>query len=215
MMSERWKRRVEKLAAEIGTTYRDGSSSKPGHTYHPIYFEGYDIPAQSAECVKEYGAMVAAVDFTGKTALDLGCNCGYFCFRLAYETNCGEITGIESDTRNVRLMRALCEHHRIHKVRPLLFDIVGGSPWSADVVIFINTHHWIVKQAGMERATLMLRNLVAKDLFFQTAHAQSGAKFKVMELADDAAIQDMLRSAGWKPRMILDNRNRYLYHCTR
>jgi SAM-dependent methyltransferase len=115
------------------------------------------------------------------SALDIGCNVGYFCFSLASK---GIPTlGVDRDDRLVRIAQHAARQLRAHSVGFCKMDLTPDTirllP-NVDLVLLLSVwHHW-VRGYGLEAASEMLAavwNKSQKVMFFETGEAEMPTEF--------------------------------------
>ncbi len=218
---------IENFIKEIGSgEYRDGSSSRAGMPYHPIPFDNFKhIKPHKLAIQDDYEVIKRHIkDKIGNigTALDIGCNVGFITFSLERDFKC-KVYGIERDLNNFVLASALAHDYTGQgQVELGLGDAHDLLKFisQTDVALFLNTHMWLHKQHGPEKVRSFMKDLASKTkhLFFQTAHAGSGGKYRIPELGDYQAIESYLNSLGFGDVVSLKNSSdhggeRYLIYC--
>ena len=78
-----------------------------------------------------------------------------------------------------------------------------------DLVICMNVHMWLEKQLG-KKVDLVISNLInhSKQMFFQTAGAESAGKYLVKWLKSKEDIQEYLERLGGKKVTFIDTSKR-------
>jgi SAM-dependent methyltransferase len=125
-----------------------------------------------------------------QTALDLGCNVGFFAIKLAYA---GVTTiGVENHPTFYRTALYALRRLRLSNAGVLVITInpetVRALP-SADAVLFLALWHHLVRACGLDEATEMLRVVWAKTrgvLFFETGEAEMPASFGLPAMGHDS-----------------------------
>ena len=184
--------------------YKDGSSKRRGFLYHPIPFEEFSDTSvhKKLSAVKEYDFISKDIgDLKNLKILEIGCANGYFSFNFAKK--CKEVIAYEGDKLVYDVNRTIQDYKGINNIKFINnyvdIDVVNSLDSDFDVALMLNVHMWIYKQLGAEKTTNLLKLLVpkVKILYFQTAHKQSGGKFKVMEWEDKHQIEDYLYGLGF------------------
>lgn len=147
-----------------------GGASNAGVLYQPaMHFDLRHIPAEHAG-EDRWAAMRSHVDGAG-TALDIGCNLGYFCHMLE---QCGfSCTGIEyeADIAFAAQKIAVAEGRSFQILNgdvldPAIFERAGRARF--DVVVALNIfHHFIKTESGHDRLRAMLGRLDCERMFFE------------------------------------------------
>lgn len=217
------KKTVLEMVSQIEGMKVPGSSTKSGVPYQPFPdFMRIEGPAaQKWQNVWNEYLLVQKLIDSDKFILDIGANIGYFSFMLSHHKN-AKCRAIELDRANRRVMEALNEimfhenyGHKIDVGQTIKFD--SGEVF--DYTLMLNVHHWIYKEKGAQPTKTLMRKIAkhSGELFFQTAHAESNAFYKVEELKNAESIIAYLHSCGWKDVTLLANtqpeKPRYLFHC--
>lgn len=217
---------IRRLIARIGGQgYRDGSSTTPGWTYHPIPFpELEDVPAHKQTPIEEHATILKDLggSVAGLRILDIGCALGYFSFRFAPTAR--EVVAVEGDEDVHRVVEAVCRWKGIRNIHPIRAymdrKVLASIEGSFDVALMLNVHMWIHKQLGPEETMALMRDLAGRTrrLYFQTAHAESGGMYRVDELRNRKDVQAYLERCGFsRVRRIRDTRahrgKRTLFAC--
>ncbi len=114
------------------------------------------------------------------SVIDVGCNQGYFLFRMAPYASIG--IGIEKAYNEVMYARALAGTRRINNLVFMSYSVtpdnIRSFP-SMDVVIFLSVfHHW-VRDFGENEAKVMLKELAQKSrkyFIFETGQYEEKGK---------------------------------------
>ncbi len=223
-LTETEKESAKALVEKIGSkTLCDGSSTKQGWVYHKIPFDGFaDVRTHKAACVVERNLIVDdLVGFDYQSVLDVGCSVGWFAFYFARLGK--DVLGIEADRSVFEVARFLREKSHLSTLafwNGSFDDHLTQSPLAYDVVLFLNVHMWIERQIGAERTAEALRRLSLKRFYFQTAHAASGGKAKVMRLKGLNDIAIYLQSCNFSKVKLLGETTahggvRYLFRAER
>jgi len=198
---------IEILLSRVGSGgYSDGSSIKRGWTYHPIPFaEFLNVPAHKIAAIGEYKEVLRYGELESKkniNILDVGSSVGYFSFKLAQLGNF--VTGIEADSKAWEVAEAIRVFKNISNINfinaKLNPQIMSNLNKNFDLALVLNVHMWLYKQLGAEQTMLLMRQISkkTKKMLFQTAGLQSGGKYLVKELTDNASIKNYLELCGFK-----------------
>jgi tRNA (mo5U34)-methyltransferase len=150
-------------------------------------------------------------DMAGMTALDVGCNAGFYSIELARRG--AEVTGIDHDERYLAQARWAAQEfglaNRIHYRAMTVYDLMGaesGLPRWFDVVIFMGVlYHLRYPLLGLDLAASRVRPSPSNDdadgglLVFQTLTTPDGC---ITPPLDDLPISERAKlvEPGW-PRM--------------
>ncbi len=149
----------------------DRGASKRGYLYqNPTHFDLNDIPYEHG-CDDRWAAIAAALDAGAGRALDIGCNLGYFCNRLA---SLGySVTGVEylPDIAFAAGKIASAERRGVNIIQGDILDQtlqqqLAERPF--EVVLAINIfHHFIKTESGFRGLERLLGGVKMRTMFFQ------------------------------------------------
>ena len=208
--------KTDALIQKVGLVYKDGSSGAPGTFYSPIPFPEYSKqPCHKINCILELETIKRHYDFKGKKVLEIGSAGGYFTFNLA-KLALG-VVAFEADTEVYEVTESIREEKDIRNIR-FINERFNGYTGEPDVCLMLNVHMWLHKQYGATATKQLLKDLNC-TLFFQTAHKESHAMYKVYELETKEDIADYLADCGFDPKLIGTNEHdgapRYLFKATK
>jgi SAM-dependent methyltransferase len=151
-----------------------GGASKEGSLYQmPTHFDLGDIPAEHG-CEDRWNAIAKHVPAATETALDIGCNLGFFCHRL--EDLGYTCFGIEYFPDIAYAAR------RVSQAEKRRFKIVTGDILAEEtlngigisdfgVVIALNIfHHFVKTEDGYTRLQKFMNRVRADTMFFEPHH---------------------------------------------
>jgi hypothetical protein len=171
----------------------------PGLRYQPLPWLGYDKADRGVGTLERWRAMEREIAVRpGASAMDLGCNVGFFVFSLAkmgFQT-----IGVEGDDIYWRIARHAARKMDLANVGLLNMYVTPQSvdllP-KTDVVIFLSVfHHW-ARYFGFDKATEMLARLwdhCGSQLFFDTGENEMPDYYNLPDMGPDAGqwIRDFL-----------------------
>jgi len=176
--------------------------SFPSLDYQPLPWLGLAKARRDAGVESRWREIDRVVSDVGaRSAMDIGCNVGYFAIALAMRGL--PVIGIEESPKYYRLMQ--------YAVRRLGLEEVGGLSFKltprtvsllpcADCVIFLSVWHHLVRAYGMQVATEMLQVIWSKAetvMFFETGETEMPAEYRLPNMAPDpgAFIAEYLEEA--------------------
>lgn len=157
----------------------------PRLNYQPLPWLNMNKARRSAGVFSRWAAIQKLLDerqLHPTTAMDIGCQAGYFAISLAQRG--ADVLAIEANSREFRILQ--------YVVRRLgLTDRIGTLQWlitlttvnmlpDVDCVIFLSVWHHMIREYGMEEATKLLHTLWSKTqqvMFFETGEAEMPANF--------------------------------------
>lgn len=157
-------------------------------------------------CLGRFEAFAAALPAQGAlSCIDIGCNIGYFTFRMAARK--GICLGIEIGRNEVNYARGLAALHNVRNANFLQFEVTPSSVAAlpaADVIICMSVfHHW-ARKLGLEAATAIMDGLAARCRYmvFETGQVNETDTTWAKDLAfmgqnSDAWIQQYLKARGF------------------
>jgi len=178
--------------AELGPWFHnlhlpDGSQTAPGHALG-------DFPAFKW---KEIAPHLPA-DLTGWTALDIGCNAGFYTFQLAQRG--ARVTGI--DVEPLFLQQAEWAagefglRHRVSFERRQVYDLAGMHE-KYDLVLFMGVfYHLRYPMLGLD----LVAEKVQRLMLFQTLTMPGNAVFEETTVDRDIDDREAFNHPGW-PKM--------------
>jgi len=195
---------IKDMIRELGRgAYRDGSSKRAGHLYHPIPFPEFsNLPIHKEAAEQEIKIIRSNTeDLDGGKILEIGCANGFYSFMLAPQAR--QIIAYEGDPQVCQINEAIRELKGIDNIQFInsYFDdeVAQVLDNDFDITIMLNVHMWIHKQIGPIRTLEMMQHIAASTttLFFETAHAESGGMYQVKELRNKQDIENYLYSCGF------------------
>jgi hypothetical protein len=170
--------------------------------YQPLPWVGIEKAKRDTGVESRWRVIAPVVEERNvRTALDVGCNVGFFPLSLAQMGV--EVVGVEQVARPVRLFT--------YTVRKLGLDNVGVLHWrispytvrmlpEADCVLFLSVWHHLTKDYGLEGAEQVLKALWAKTckvLFFETGEREMTPNYNLPDMGPDPAayLQSYLEQA--------------------
>ena len=177
--------------AELGPWFHnlhlpDGTQTAPGH------FLG-DFPTFKWEQIRGH----LPADLTGWTALDIGCNAGFYSFELARRG--ATVTGIDHDPRYLRQARWAAGRFglegRVRFEEKQVYDL-AASPETYDLVLFMGVlYHLRYPLLGLD----IVARKVGRRLIFQTL-TMPGEEVAEPPLDMPIDEREAMLEPGW-PRM--------------
>ena len=156
----------------------------PKPDYQPIPWLGIERARRSDGVQSRWKIIEQIVEeLNVTTAIDIGCNSGYFPIALALKEI--KTIGVESDSKYYDTMTYVVRHLKLKNVGMLQWEIGVENcellP-TADCIIFLAVWHHIVKFKGIEAASNMLSKLwnkTGKVLFFETGELEMPTSYKL------------------------------------
>lgn len=154
----------------------------PGLRYQPLPWIGYPEANRGSGTSQRWDVMKPIVEQSNsRTALDIGCNVGFFCFAMA-EMGLATV-GVEGLAKEFRIAAYARRKLRAAHVGLLSLHVapatVGLLPACDTVLLLSVWHHW-VRSYGLTAATSMLRDVwqrTGKLLFFETGESEMPAEY--------------------------------------
>jgi SAM-dependent methyltransferase len=191
------------IVDEIKKLSFSSPGSGAGKLYHEIPFEEFSEfnSARTSNDIR-LTKMVENYDFKGKRVLDIGCNIGYFCFKLAEK---GAICyGVDYDKDSIKVAKMLQDYKGIQNVNFFneLFDdnfiektLLDLGPF--DVIILQSVNHWLlnVLNSSKKLVNLMRKLFNEKQIIFY--EPSIGNKAFYPEMQDKKEVHKFLNSCGY------------------
>jgi len=197
------------FASNVGTgAYKDGSSVYKGYAYHIIDIPGFkeNIPYHKSTCIEEYEVIKRTLPINPKTSIDIGAAEGYFTFNLLRDFDLSLAYMYEADEKVSSFLLRSKYLYRLAQleIRDGFSDFVVLFQ-NFDVAIWLNSHMWVYKQLGKDRALKCVKNVLehCKYMYFQTCGAYGSGMYKVDEYKNEEDIYHMLMDAGAKDAQIV------------
>jgi tRNA (mo5U34)-methyltransferase len=169
----------------------DGTQTVPDH------FLG-DFPTFKWEQIRDH----LPADLTGWTALDIGCNAGFYCFELARRG--ARVTGIDHDPHYLRQARWAAGQYglenRIDFQQMQIYDLAAIRE-TFDLVLFLGVfYHLRYPLLGLD----IVSRLVRRFLLFQTL-TMPGEEVCATDLDLGITDRDALCAPGWPKMAFIEN----------
>lgn len=165
--------------------------TRPQRTaYQPLPWLGLDHARRATGTRERWEVIRPELARVGtRTAVDIGCNFGYFTFQMARQGI--SVIAVESEPRSVRVLAESARRMRLDNVAVLQGHLgptsVALLP-AVDAVLFLSVwHHW-VRAYGLDGATRMTQCLWSKcqkALFFDTGQSEMPATYGLPDMAGD------------------------------
>ncbi len=187
------------ILPKLGEVYYDGSAKHKGKTYHPIDIHYYKKNLYHKDVNYEFQNIIKNITYPIESVIDIGCAAGYYLFNFMRMYKMKNVIGYEADP----VMRSFLETSKdIFCLDELELnkDISHTTKFQdVDLVICMNVHMWLEKQLG-KKVDTVISNLIkhSKQMFFQTAGAESSGMYLVKDLKSKRDIQEYLERLGEK-----------------
>jgi hypothetical protein len=195
--------------------------------YQPIPWLGINTGARGIPTVMRWQALSDQLDGNILTATDIGCNVGYFVFRMAEKGI--KCLGLDSAPFAIylsKVIKATCGFRDTKFVCTKLSPTNISELKSSDVMVCLSVYHHFVVHFGKEDAKDMMKELLRKTnniLFFETGQSEEtymGWAKKLPDMGNDSAewIRSFLLEIGASKATVLGkfptylgNKDRYLF----
>lgn len=190
---------IKKEIQNFGLIYYNGSSKHQGKSYSKIDIPYFNFVSYHKDTSNEYQEIKSNLNLHPKTFLDIGCATGYTTFNLQKDFSINQGIAYEADPI---VFKFLLNIKKIFCLDNLEF-INGVTPETifpkSDLVICMNVHMWLHKEFG-DKSDNIIKNLISstKEMFFQTAGAESRGMYTIKKLISKEIIQDYLINLGGK-----------------
>lgn len=198
--------RTERLLLRIPLAVQEALNIPGDYQPNPFREDNAAGRADRRACLGRFEAFNAALPAgQALSCLDIGCNIGYFTFRMSARK--GICLGIDIGRNEVSYARGLAALHNVHNAAFLQLEVtpqsVAALP-ATDVIICMSVfHHW-ARKLGLEAATTIMDGLAARCRFmvFETGQHDETDTTWAKDLAfmgqdSDAWIQQYLRARGF------------------
>ncbi|HXK72616.1 MAG TPA: hypothetical protein PLQ68_07905 [Clostridia bacterium] len=188
---------------KIGIHLHNGSSTVKGKSYHPVSVIGHEfaIKPQKKAAFLEYNHAHKLFNKTKiKSIVDIGAATGFFTFNALRHLHPKTITAFEADPTNFKLLNDIKTIYRLHNLKlSEAFTPKSKIPNKTHITLMLNVHMWLWKAYGEKGVDKIMRNIQqrTKYLLFQTAHAESGGRYRVDKLKTKEDIINYLASFGY------------------
>jgi ubiquinone/menaquinone biosynthesis C-methylase UbiE len=134
--------------------------------YQPDPFAPPSGPSDRRACAERFAAFAAALPPGPLSCIDIGCNIGYFTFRVAARG--GVCIGIDTGRNEISVARGLAAKHGVQNIAFLQFDVTPDSVNAlpqADVIVCMSIfHHW-ARKLGLAQATRIMDGIASRCRF--------------------------------------------------
>ncbi len=189
----------ENMIINLGKKYYDGSAKHIGKTYHPIDISYYKDNLYHKNVNYEFQNVVKNIKRPIKSVIDIGCAAGYYSFNFIRMYEIEKIMGYEADPVMFSILEKIKNTFCLDEF--IINRKVDNTTKFEDVdlVICMNVHMWLEKQLG-KKADIVIANLIehSKEMFFQTAGAESSGMYLVKNLRSKEDIKKYLERLGGK-----------------
>lgn len=176
-----------------------------GH-YQPNPFAADSDRRDRRACPERFEAFSKVLPIGALSCIDIGCNIGYFTFRMAQRG--GICLGVDTGRNEIGYARGLAALYGVRNAGFLQFEISADSISAlprADVIICMSVfHHW-VRKLGLEEATRIVDGMAKRCSFlvFETGQHDetdtSWAQYLSFMGADcDEWIRNFLTARGFQ-----------------
>lgn len=160
--------------------------------YQPLPWLGVDHAPRARGVRSRWRSMSAVIDDVGgETAVDIGCNAGYFVISLA--TRGVATVGVESDARYARVLAHARDRLHIDnvgvltlKLSPTTQSLVPGT----DITLLLSVWHHVVRDFGLDAANRILAKLwdrTQRVMFFETGEDEMPGSWGLPHMGPDPA----------------------------
>lgn len=208
-VKEQVERSKKDILCHLGEVYHDGSAKHIGKTYHPIDIHYYKKNLYHKDINYEFQNIIRNTNYPIESVIDVGCAAGYYLFNLMRMYKMKKVIGYEADpimfsflkrTKNIFCLNEFILNAGVDAITEFQ---------DVDLVICMNVHMWLEKRLG-KKADLIISNLIkhSREMFFQTASAESSGMYLVKDLKSKKEIQEYLERLGGKKVVFVDTSKR-------
>ena len=183
----------------LGEVYHDGSSKHVGKTYHPIDIPYYKDNLYHKDISYEFQNIIKNIEYPIESAIDIGCAAGHYSFNFMRMYMMEKVLGYEADPIMFSFLETVKDIFCLDE-----FTLNTGVDDTTefpdvDLVICMNVHMWLEKQLG-KKVDVVISNLIkhSREMFFQTAGAESSGIYLVKGLRSEKEIKEYLEMLGGK-----------------
>jgi SAM-dependent methyltransferase len=175
--------------------------------YQPSAFGERAQSGAGRECQDRFKDINSCLPDLPLSCLDIGCNEGYFVFRMSERG--GFCHGIDKGRNEIMVADGLAKVNNINNISfsnaEIDIDYIAGLP-HYDVVIFMSVFHHIARHNGLQYAEefmLALSHINSKYLIFETGQPNElnttwAEDLEFMRPNIEAWISEMLKRSGYK-----------------
>jgi len=157
-------------------------------SYQPMPWIGLTTRKRDASTLARWEAIESNLDIMHGSAMDIGCNLGYFILRLAEKGFYG--IGIDTEYGNVKIAQYA---QRKAGIENAAFSNMAVTPGNievlpeVDVLIFFSVwHHWIVAY-GLEKALEMLSIIWGKTRHVMFFESGEDTEIQILQITEEPA----------------------------
>lgn len=174
-----------------------GSNTKEGYLYHDNPFERVSA-VQRRDSDLRLERILLHLDPSNKRILDIGCNIGYFTFKLV---GMGAVVdGIDHDTQAIAMAKQLQENHAVTQVNfyesisPEMLPHIGNR---YAVLLALSVIPWLYKTMAPDDAEALVNNLFEIPVAFVELMYEGDGRAPMKGIKNDADAKKYLER--WYP----------------
>jgi SAM-dependent methyltransferase len=191
------------ITNEIRKMSFSAPGSGAGKLYHEIPFEEFSEfnSARTSNHIR-LSKMIENCDFQGKRVLDIGCNIGYFCFKLAekgatcygvdYDKDSIKVAKMLQDYKDVKNVHFFNESFDENFIEKTLLDL---GPF--DVIILQSVNHWLLNALNSTKKLVSLIRKLFNEKQIIFYEPSIGNKAFYPEMQYKKAVYKFLNSCGY------------------
>lgn len=187
---------IKKLILDFGKVRFDGSVKHISKSYQKIDIPYFNNILYHRNTDEEFNTIFKNIsNKEPKIITDIGCASGYNIFNLIRNFKLEKAIGYEYDPIVNNFLLDLKRVFYLNEFK-ILSKIDENTKFEkSDITICMNVHMWLYKQLN-EKVDIVMNNMInnSKELFFQTAGAESHGMFLVNELNSKEKIYEYLMS---------------------
>ncbi len=197
------------ILSRLGKVYYDGSAKHKGKTYHPIDIHYYKKNLYHKDINYEFQNIIKNIKYPIESVIDVGCAAGYYSFNFMRMYKMKKVIGFEADPVMLSFLKTAKDIFCLDELTLNSGVNTETNFQGVDLVICMNVHMWLEKQFG-KKVDKIVSNLIkhSKEMFFQTAGAESSGMYKVKWLKSKEEIQKYLERLGGKKVTFIDSSKR-------
>ncbi len=187
------------ILAQLGKVYHDGSAKHKGKTYHPIDIPYYRNNQYHKDIDYEFNNIISNIKNPIESVIDIGCAAGYYLFNLSRAYQMNKVVGYEADPTMLSFLKTSKDIFCLDNFNLNSGVDINTKFQDVDLSICMNVHMWLEKQFG-KGVDVIISNLIkhSKEMFFQTAGAESAGIYLVKWLKSKQDIKEYLERLGGK-----------------